>query len=85
MHCNSVSEFSRKQFGVNVLKETDLSQFWDLSIHNKRHAKLLKMLTKLAPNFNDLSKRYEKDKKRMIELKDWEAEDILLLCNALIY
>ena len=32
--------------------------------------------TKVAPDANNLSKMYEKDKKRMIEFKDWKAEDI---------
>ncbi len=32
--------------------------------------------TKVAPEPNDLSKMYEKDKKRMMEFVDWKAEDI---------
>ena len=31
---------------------------------------------KVAPDSNDLSNMYEKDKKRMVEFKDWKAEDI---------
>ena len=32
--------------------------------------------TKVAPDPNNLSKMYEKDKKRMLEFEDWKAEDI---------
>lgn len=32
--------------------------------------------TKVAPNANNLSRMYEKDKKRMLEFEDWKAEDI---------
>ena len=31
---------------------------------------------KVAPDSNDLSKMFEKDKKRMVEFNDWKAEDI---------
>jgi hypothetical protein len=36
---------------------------------------------KVAPDFNDLSKMCEKDKKRMVEFKDWKAEDIESINN----
>jgi len=32
--------------------------------------------TKVAPNTNNLSRMYEKDKKRMLEFEDWKTEDI---------
>ncbi len=31
---------------------------------------------KVAPDSNNLSKMFEKDKKRMVEFKDWKVEDI---------
>ena len=54
-------------------------QFWESLSHStiKDMPQLLKdAYGKVAPDFNDLSKMYEKDKKRMIEFKDWKAEDI---------
>ena len=54
-------------------------QFWESLSHStiKDMPQLLKdAYEKVAPDFNDLSKMYEKDKKRMIEFKDWKAEDI---------
>jgi len=37
---------------------------------------LIDAYKKVAPDSNDLSKMYEKDKKRMVDFKDWKAEDI---------
>jgi pimeloyl-ACP methyl ester carboxylesterase len=54
-------------------------QFWESLSHStiKDMPQLLKdAYEKVAPDFKDLSKMYEKDKKRMIEFKDWKAEDI---------
>jgi pimeloyl-ACP methyl ester carboxylesterase len=54
-------------------------QFWESLSHStiKDMPQLLKdAYEKVAPDFNDLSKMHEKDKKRMIEFKDWKAEDI---------
>jgi pimeloyl-ACP methyl ester carboxylesterase len=55
------------------------SQFWD-SLNNstlKDMPQLLKdAYKKVAPDSNDLSKMYKKDKKRMVEFRDWKAEDI---------
>lgn len=31
---------------------------------------------KVAPDLDNLSKMFEKDKKRMVEFKDWKVEDI---------
>ena len=53
--------------------------FWESLNHStlKDMPQLLKdAYKKVAPDSNDLSKMYEKDKKRMVEFKDWEAEDI---------
>ena len=54
-------------------------QFWESLNHStlKDMPQLLKdTYTKVAPDSNDLSKMYEKDKKRMIEFENWKAEDI---------
>jgi pimeloyl-ACP methyl ester carboxylesterase len=54
-------------------------QFWESLNHStlKEMPQLLKdAYKKVAPDSNDLSKMYEKDKKRMVEFKDWKAEDI---------
>ena len=54
-------------------------QFWESLSHStiKDMPQLLKdAYEKVAPDFNDLFKMYEKDKKRMIEFKDWKAEDV---------
>jgi pimeloyl-ACP methyl ester carboxylesterase len=55
------------------------TQFWE-SLNNstlKDMPQLLKeAYKKVAPDSNDLSKMYEKDKKRMVEFRDWKAEDI---------
>jgi pimeloyl-ACP methyl ester carboxylesterase len=60
-------------------KEGMYSQFWDSLSHStlKDMPQLLKdAYKKIAPDPNDLSKMYEKDKKRMLEFKDWKADDI---------
>jgi pimeloyl-ACP methyl ester carboxylesterase len=54
-------------------------QFWESLNHStlKDMPQLLKdAYKKVAHDPNDLSKMYEKDKKRMVEFKDWKAEDI---------
>ena len=54
-------------------------QFWKSLNHStlKEMPQLLKdAYKKVAPDSNDLSKMYGKDKKRMVEFKDWKAEDI---------
>lgn len=64
---------------VSFLKEGMYPQFWESLNHAtlKDMPQLLKdAYKKVAPDSNDLSKMYEKDKKRMVEFKDWEAEDI---------
>jgi pimeloyl-ACP methyl ester carboxylesterase len=60
-------------------KDGIYSDFWE-SLNNSRLNDMPKQLIdaykKVAPDSNDLSKMYEKDKKRMVEFKDWKAEDI---------
>ena len=54
-------------------------QFWDSLNHStlKDMPQLLKDAYKeAAPDPSNLSKMYEKDKKRILEFKDWKAEDI---------
>ena len=54
-------------------------QFWDSLNHStlKDMPQLLKDAYKeVAPDPNNLSKMYEKDKKRMVEFEDWKEEDI---------
>ena len=54
-------------------------QFWESLSQStiKDMPQLLKdAYEKVAPDFNDLFKMYEKDKKRMIEFKDWKRENI---------
>jgi pimeloyl-ACP methyl ester carboxylesterase len=53
--------------------------FWESLNHSrlKDMPQLLKdAYKKVAADSNDLSKMYEKDKKRMVEFKDWKAEVI---------
>ena len=54
-------------------------QFWDSLNHStlKDMPQLLKDAYKeAAPDPSNLSKMYEKDKKRILEFKDWKAQDI---------
>jgi pimeloyl-ACP methyl ester carboxylesterase len=54
-------------------------QFWDSLNHStlKDMPQLLKDAYKeVAPDPSNLSKMYEKDKKRILEFKDWKAQDI---------
>ena len=54
-------------------------QFWESLSHAtlKDMPQLLKdAYKKVAADSNDLSKMFEKDKKRMVEFKDWKVEDI---------
>ena len=54
-------------------------QFWDSLNHTtlKDMPQLLKDAYKeVAPDPSNLSKMYEKDKKRMVEFEDWKEEDI---------
>jgi pimeloyl-ACP methyl ester carboxylesterase len=54
-------------------------QFWESLNHStlKDMPQLLKdAYKKVAHDSNDLIKMYEKDVKRMVEFKDWKAEDI---------
>jgi pimeloyl-ACP methyl ester carboxylesterase len=54
-------------------------QFWDSLNHStlKNMPQLLKDAYKeVAPDPSNLSKMYEKDKKRMVEFEDWKEEDI---------
>jgi pimeloyl-ACP methyl ester carboxylesterase len=54
-------------------------QFWESLNHStlKDMPQLLKdAYKKVVPDSNDLAKMYEKDKKRMVEFKDWKPEDI---------
>jgi pimeloyl-ACP methyl ester carboxylesterase len=54
-------------------------QFWE-SLNNATLNDMPQLLKdaykKVAPDPTDLSKMFEKDKKRMVEFKDWKAEDI---------
>ena len=55
------------------------AQFWESLNHSTLEdmPQLLKdSYKKVAPDPSNLSKMFEKDKKRMIEFKDWKAEDI---------
>lgn len=58
--------------GSAFFKRDDMyMQFW------QSLPQLLKDAYKrVAPDSNDLSKMYEKDKRRMVEFKDWKAEDV---------
>ena len=54
-------------------------QFWDSLNHStlKDMPQLLKDAYKeVTPDPSNLSKLYEKDKKRILEFKDWKAQDI---------
>jgi pimeloyl-ACP methyl ester carboxylesterase len=54
-------------------------QFWEFLSNStlRDMPQLLKdAYKKVARDPNDLSKMYEKDKKRMVEFKDWKTEDI---------
>ena len=54
-------------------------QFWDSLNHStlKDMPQLLKHAYKeVTPDPSNLSKMYEKDKKRMVEFEDWKEEDI---------
>jgi pimeloyl-ACP methyl ester carboxylesterase len=54
-------------------------QFWESlnnSTLNDMPQPLKDAYKKVAPDSNGLSKMYEKDKKRMLEFEDWEAENI---------
>jgi pimeloyl-ACP methyl ester carboxylesterase len=54
-------------------------QFWESLNHStlKDMPQLLKdAYKKVAPDPNDMPKMYEKDKKRMVDFKDWKAGDI---------
>jgi pimeloyl-ACP methyl ester carboxylesterase len=64
---------------ASFLKEGMYPQFWESLNHAtlKDMPQLLKDgYKKVAPNSNNLSKMFEKDKKRMVEFKDWKVEDI---------
>ena len=53
--------------------------FWESLSHSTLSdmpQQLKDAYTKVAPNTNNLSRMYEKDKKRMLEFEDWKTEDI---------
>lgn len=53
--------------------------FWEPLYHSTLSdmpQQLKDAYTKVAHDANNLSKMYEKDKKRMLEFEDWKAEDI---------
>lgn len=60
-------------------KDGIYSHFWE-SLNNSGLEEMSQLLIdaykKVAPDSNDLSNMYEKDKKRMVDFKDWKAEDI---------
>jgi pimeloyl-ACP methyl ester carboxylesterase len=60
-------------------REGMYQQFWE-SLSNSTLRDMPQLLKyaykKVAHDPNDLSKMYEKDKKRMVEFKDWKTEDI---------
>jgi len=60
-------------------REGMYAPFWESISHatlNDMPQQLKEEYKKVAPDPDDLSKMFEKDKNRMVEFKDWKAEDI---------